>query len=181
MSNERKYRMMGLVMYNLSDIQKGIQFGHAVVEYAEKYFAHPDYNQWSKNDKTFIILNGGTSNRMGYDEYSEYLTADENKFGTMEKHKLELELRGFKHAVFYEPDLNNATSAIVFLVDDRVWDKKNFPDFNFTFKPDGNQLTFVNPEEKELYMAWRNKFSTDEIETNKIIWFREWLSQFRLA
>lgn len=28
-----EYRMYGLVPYNLSPIQQGIQFGHAVVEY----------------------------------------------------------------------------------------------------------------------------------------------------
>src|SRR6187431_1544072 len=61
-----KYRMYGFVPYNLSEIQKGIQFGHAVVEYAQmaRDFAAYDkvYLQWVRDDKTFIILNGGTTN-----------------------------------------------------------------------------------------------------------------------
>jgi len=38
-----EYRMYGLVPYNISEIQKGIQFGHAVVEYAQKHFKDADY------------------------------------------------------------------------------------------------------------------------------------------
>ena len=30
---ELEWRMYGIVPYNISDIQKGIQFGHAVQEY----------------------------------------------------------------------------------------------------------------------------------------------------
>jgi putative transposase len=58
----RTYRMYGLVPYNISPIQQGIQFGHAVVEYGLKYSDTPEYQQWAKYDKTFIILNGGTTN-----------------------------------------------------------------------------------------------------------------------
>jgi len=32
--NKHKQRMYGLVPYNISPIQQGIQFGHAVVEYS---------------------------------------------------------------------------------------------------------------------------------------------------
>ena len=55
--------MYGLVPYNLSPIQQGIQFGHAVVEYALKNDKQPDYQKWAVFDKTFIILNGGTTNK----------------------------------------------------------------------------------------------------------------------
>ena len=34
----RKYRMYGLVPYNISPIQQAIQFGHAVVEYGLAHF-----------------------------------------------------------------------------------------------------------------------------------------------
>ena len=54
---ERTYRLYGFVPYNLSPIQQGIQFGHGVVEYAQKYFKDKTYQQWAKDDKTFIILN----------------------------------------------------------------------------------------------------------------------------
>jgi hypothetical protein len=54
--------MYGLVNYQLSGIQKGIQFGHGVVDYGMKYIESHEYQRWAKNDKTFIILNGGTTN-----------------------------------------------------------------------------------------------------------------------
>ena len=57
MKNKLEYRMYGLVPYNISPIQQGIQFGHAVVEYSiGRYGSHDDYQQWAKEDKTFIIL-----------------------------------------------------------------------------------------------------------------------------
>ena len=55
---DRTYRMMGLVPYNISPIQQGIQFGHAVVEYGLESGNTPEYQKWAKEDKTFIILNG---------------------------------------------------------------------------------------------------------------------------
>ena len=56
-------RMYFLVMYNLSDIQKGIQAGHALVEYVSAHGSDkPDFILFSSFDKTFIVLNGGTSN-----------------------------------------------------------------------------------------------------------------------
>ena len=57
-----KYRMYGFVPYQLSGIQSGIQFGHAVVEYANEFGNTPAYQKWSKFDKTFIVLDGGTTN-----------------------------------------------------------------------------------------------------------------------
>jgi len=59
---KRSYRMYGLVPYNISPIQQGIQFGHAVVEYGISHSNSKEYYQWSRMDKTFIILNGGTTN-----------------------------------------------------------------------------------------------------------------------
>ena len=36
MSDNLELRMYGLVPYNISPIQQGIQFGHAVIEYGQK-------------------------------------------------------------------------------------------------------------------------------------------------
>ena len=44
--------MYGLVPYNLSDIQKGIQFGHAVVEHM----------LWSETDESYAARLGGRKN-----------------------------------------------------------------------------------------------------------------------
>ena len=63
MKNNLELRMYGLVNYQLSGtIHAGIQFGHGVVEYTQKHFRDKDYQEWAKNRKTFIILNGGTTN-----------------------------------------------------------------------------------------------------------------------
>ena len=87
--------MMGLVPYNLSDIQKGIQFGHAVVEYANDHFNDEEYQQWAKNDKTFIILNGGTTNNTRLKE------------GTLNLYLNEAIEHGITVGEFSEPDLGD--------------------------------------------------------------------------
>ena len=114
--NKLEYRMYGLVPYNISPIQQGIQFGHAVVEYSiGRYGSHDDYKKWSKEDKTFIILNGGTTNNNSerYDNMVAY-----------ESSLLEdLEDICIPYATFNEPDLGDQLTAVVFLVDERVWDK----------------------------------------------------------
>ena len=54
-----KQRMYGLVPYNISPIQQGIQFGHAVVEYGLEYgqgHADDPYLQWARNDKTIYHI-----------------------------------------------------------------------------------------------------------------------------
>lgn len=105
-----KYRMYGLVMYNLSDIQKGIQFAHSIEKYIWNFGKEDErYKDYYLNDKTHILLSGGTSNDMK--EHNNFL-------GEI----------GYLHANFYEPDLNDSLSAISFLVDERVWDRENYPD-----------------------------------------------------
>ncbi len=119
MKNNLELRMYGLVPYNISEIQKGIQFGHGVVEYAQKFFKDKDYQEWAKNHKTFIILNGGTTNN-GFAN---------NEQGTMQNHLEVLRKNKIKHSVFFEPDLNNALTSISFLVDERCFNYKKYPSF----------------------------------------------------
>jgi hypothetical protein len=163
-----KYRMYGFVMYNLSDIQKGIQFGHAVVEYTSLYSNTKSYKRWENKDKTFIILNGGSSNRSGYSEYDDNRHSTAN-FGTMEKYGEELKDNKIPFAVFYEPDLNNATSAIVFLVDERVFDRELYPDFI------RNEFA-SNEENDKQYQNWVEKIGGKANE-----FLRGWLPKFKLA
>jgi hypothetical protein len=162
MSN-RTYRMMGLVPYNLSPIQQGIQFGHAVVEYGLENFSGAEYQQWAVNDKTFIILNGGTTN-------TRYVLEDamESHIGSLNNHRQLLFDKGIQFSSFFEPDLGDQLTAVVFLVDDRVFDKKNWPDFN------GEETALT-------YYQWMMKFDENENEVQKIIFLREFLKQFRLA
>jgi len=139
---EYELRMYGLVNYQLSDIQKGIQFGHAVVEYISTYKDDPQCNDWVKNWKTFIILNGGTTNnrlvkRILFGPISIPYTVDEDgchigmaPFGTMNKHSDLLELNGIKIAKFFEPDLGDQLTSIVFIVDERVFNLDKYPDMS---------------------------------------------------
>lgn len=159
----REYRMYGLVPYNLSPIQQGIQFGHAVVEYGLEFFETPEYQEWARRDKTFIILNGGTTN-------------DNNmRLGTLQQNYFELTDRGIKVGEFHEPDLGDQMTAVVFLVDDRVFDKVNWPDYDGPYYAD-----MKTPEATEYY-NWKMKFAETEKEANNIVFLRDFLKNFRLA
>lgn len=159
----REYRMYGLVPYNLSPIQQGIQFGHAVVEYGLDFFNTPEYQEWAKIDKTFIILNGGTTNDSSM------------RLGTLQQNYFELTDRGIKVGEFHEPDLGDQMTAVVFLVDDRVFDKTHWPDYIGPYYIDG-----TTPIEMDYY-EWKMKFAETEKEADQIIFLREFLKRFRLA
>jgi hypothetical protein len=157
----REYRMYGLVPYNLSPIQQGIQFGHAVVEYGLEFFQTPAYQEWARRDKTFIILNGGTTND------------NDMRLGTLQQHYFELTDRGIQVGEFHEPDLGDQMTAVVFLVDDRVFDKKNWPDFSYD--------SYARESEEEQRWNWKMQFTDDEREADRIVFLREFLKQFRFA
>lgn len=178
---ERKFRMYGLVPYNISPIQQAIQYGHAVVEYANDFFSDDDYQAWARRDKTFIILNGGTTN----------LSATYT--GSLNNHLQTLKDNGIKVATFHEPDLGDQLTAVVFLVDDRVWDREAWPDYQMSWEENEKfkQLKRgATPEEIpgilesfESYRIWFNKFSDKYDEAEKIVWLRDFTSprNFKLA
>lgn len=163
--NKRTYRMYGLVPYNLSPIQQGIQFGHAVVEYAQSNFSKGDYQMWAKHDKTFIILNGGTTNARKFDG---------KPIGTLNQHSELLSTKGIENAKFYEPDLGDCLTAVVFIVDDRVFDFEKWPPYSGVHYIDGT------PEVTEFW-NWKMKFAETEEEADRIVWLRTWLRNFKLA
>ena len=107
-----EYRMYGLVPYNISPIQQGIQFGHAVVRYGRSVRGLDPferiYNKYADKDETFIILNGGTTNN------------NPEKLGTLNNHLYNLQFNGVMVQPFYEPDLGDQLTAVCFLVDERV-------------------------------------------------------------
>ena len=189
-------RMYGLVPYNISPIQQGIQFGHAVVEYGQKMkylgehnqLLNTQYNDWADNWKTFIILNGGTSNH-SVNRYSD----TEEFFGSMENNLKSLEDNDVEIGTFYEPDLNDMLSGIVFIVDERVFNKKDYPDFSDwlmsskyaelirTFDTDVNTIAeyiknSTNKEDQKAYKEWVNLVGGD-----KNVFLRDFLKNFRLA
>lgn len=118
-----RQRMYFLVMYNISEIQKGIQAGHAQNEYELLFGDSVEYKQWSRYDKTWMVMNGGTSNIDGRNKYNTEICV-----GSMETNLWTLQQAGVSCAPFYEPDLNNSNSAIAFLADERIWDKELYPD-----------------------------------------------------
>lgn len=163
MKNDRlELRMYGFVPYNLSPLQQGIQFGHAVVEYGLNNFKDRDYQNWVKNHKTFIVLNGSTTNNAP--------KGSTNDVGTMQKHLCELKKNGIKVATFCEPDLNDALTAIVFLVDERGFNKEKYPDF--TLEPYSVPNSMAT---KKAYRNWKNTIG------KKNIFLREFLKPFKLA
>jgi hypothetical protein len=169
-----EYRMYGLVPYNLSPIQQGIQFGHAVVEYQQNTIGLEPmqslYNKWATKDKTFIILNGGTTNR------------DRERLGTLNKHLSEITKMGVKVGIFFEPDLGDQLTAFVFLVDERVFNRTLYPDFQEeklpygVRKPSKKVETELEERNEANYQKWVEKVGGP---TNAFL--REYLKSFRLA
>jgi hypothetical protein len=171
--NKLEYRMYGITPYNISPIQQAIQFGHGVVEYAQKHFKDADYQEWAKNHKTFIVLNGGTTNN-GEDPH-KHVVRDEPYIGTMQLNELELKKNKVKTASFFEPDLNDTLTAVVFLVDERVFNKVKYPDI---FKK-RLVLSFTESEfdfSKKEILEWEKT-----IGGKQNAFLREFLSKMKLA
>ena len=126
MENERlKFRMYFFVPYNISPIQQAIQAGHAALEYALLYGKSQEFLDFASYDKTWIILNGGTTN--------DHLTQDKDGKiiykGTLNQILNDLGKTEINYSFFREPDMNEALTAVCFLADERVWDYEKYPDF----------------------------------------------------
>ncbi len=173
-------RMYYLCMYNISDIQKSIQALHATVEYQLKHGNSKEYLDWAKNHKTVIIYNGGTSNEGSKSVYGEPV-----QLGSMENHFLELKKNKIKCAAFYEPDLNHSLSSIAFLVDERVYNKKDFPDINYS-DFNAEKLTYKDEiyyTSKESFQDGKEQFALKfSKKVGKDVFFlKEFLKKFRFA
>ena len=101
-NNNNGLRMYFFCLRQLSGLDKGIQAGHAALEYANLFRDDTTYNTFVNDHKTFILLNGGGSDDI------------------MDR---EVELREFNipFASFIEPSLNYATSAIAFIVPESIY------------------------------------------------------------
>jgi hypothetical protein len=140
-------------LYQLSGIQKGIQAQHAISRYGQTYGHSPEYQRWINEDETTIILTPG-----GGDQLTDVVLAlVDNKIN---------------YRYFKEVDLYNQLTAVCFLVDERVWDKKKYPDpelsltdmiLNPLLKPN-------EPSELEKMMG-----------TQQNVFLRSYLPQFKLA
>lgn len=110
------------VPYNISPMQKGIQAGHAGWRYARKFSANnPEVWDFVDNHETTIILDGGTTNsRRDFDGVA---------LGTLNQIADSLHENDIPFSYFEEPDLNDALTAVCFLADERVFNRKDYPNF----------------------------------------------------
>lgn len=196
MNDKLELRMYGLVPYNISPIQQAIQFGHAVVEYGQKVKmpqslnkmqinASCIYDDWADNWKTFIILNGGTTNHRSDESGLPY--------GTLNNHVLSLSENRVDFATFNEPDLGDQLTSVVFIVDERVFNRKKYPDFedwvitNYgdLVRTDYYTSSFMLAQEikkseskadKKVYQEWVNLVGGE-----KNVFLRDFLKNFKLA
>lgn len=105
-----KNKMYTFVLRQLSPLDKGIQSAHAVVEYCNKYHNEKNCSDWISQDKTLIVLNGGTS---------EDLKVIKSK----------LEEFDLLYTEFKEPDLENITTAISVCLNEVHWNDEKYPTY----------------------------------------------------
>jgi hypothetical protein len=120
--NNLELRMYGIVIYQLTPIQAGIQFQHATTRYGRLYDTKT-YRDWADNWQTSIVLNGGTTN------------LNPDRLGTINKLYAEIKNLGIDCEAFYEPDLGDQMTAFTLILDERIFDKKKYPDFGLDYDP----------------------------------------------
>jgi hypothetical protein len=190
-----KWRMYFFVPYNISPIQQAIQAGHAALEYACTYGDTKEFKSFIENDKTWIILNGGTTNSktLGLNEETAFTGMRNIPIGTLNQILRDLTLNKIQRTYFVEPDLNDAITAVCFLADERVWDFETHIDFydwlKATVQPSTKYITDMqNPEIKhytpeqfkqyfpDMYTRWaetvlggeKNEFLRNLIRNKKL-------------
>jgi len=119
--------MYFFVPYQLTGIQQGIQCGHAALEYANRYHDSELFQDFVKNHKTWVILNGGTTNH-GY-AHANKGSLDEI-YTSIIVYNVEARLDDkIDVEKFCEPDLNDALTAVCFICDEQVFNRDLYPDF----------------------------------------------------
>jgi len=121
MEKNLELRMYFFTIYQLTGIQAGIQCGHASLEYANKYYDAGFFQEFVKEHKTWIILNGGTTN--------DQRDFDGIPAGTLNQIGDQLHENDIPFSFFHEPDLNDALTSLCFICDERVFNHKDYPDF----------------------------------------------------
>ena len=154
--------MYCFVPYQLTGIQKGIQALHAVVEYAKLFGRTNEYYDWCDNWKTVIILDGGTT---GDDKEIQYGTLNNIRDILVE---LEIPIGWFR-----EPDLNNTLTAVCFICDEQVFNKKHYPDWEDEVVSIGSPTDY---ERANTFSEW-----LDLVGGWRIYMIRDLLSDKRLA
>jgi len=124
MKNEKvlDMRMYFFTVSSLKGISQGIMCGHASLRYARLFAAeNPEVWDFVDNHETWIILNGGTMN--------EQRDFEGVAAGSMNQIADDLQKNDIRFSYFLEPDLNMGLSALCFLCNEQVFNRKDFPDF----------------------------------------------------
>ena len=121
-NNNMELRMYFFVPYNLSPIQQGIQAGHAAQQYDLNFRDNFQTIDFISNHKTWIILNGGTTNESEESPGTMQMIMDEILVFN-EHHGRDINL-----AWFHEPDLNDAMTAFCFVCEEPVFNYEDYPD-----------------------------------------------------
>lgn len=149
---ELELRMYFFVPYNISPIQQAIQAGHAALEYARIFSNEDMYKDFVDNWKTWIILNGGTTNNG-----TEYANGAFTQRGTMQDIFDTLVSKRIKFSIFKEPDLNNAMTAICFICDERTFNTEKYPyweEYSQDYYKDCDSVTDMDID--DLRKEWIN-------------------------
>ena len=163
-----EYRMYFFVPYNISDKQMGIQAGHSLGEYALKYGRfNPVHLVWDflEHWKTWIMLNGGTTN-----SNRDFTMVSAGSLNQIADELVENEI---EMAYFIEPDLNDALSSVCFICDERVFNKKDYPEFVdwlFDVKMYKAAADATPPENKALL----RRMDVETLESSFPEYFVEW-------
>jgi hypothetical protein len=102
--------------------------------------------------------------------------------GTLNKHLLALQEAKIVIQSFCEPDLGDQLTALVFLVDERVFYKTLYPDFTpetlpwSRNKPSEKQIYELEVKNNENYKHW-----VEKIGGEKNAFLREYLKPLKLA
>jgi len=177
MKNSLKKRMYFLVVSSLCGISKGIMCGHAALRYARTY-ADKDNSVWDfvDNHETWIILNGGTTNKTQIPETGLYEGSMDNYLGELCAFIVDNPNDKIDFEYFFEPNLNNALTAICLIVDERVFNREEYPDFYDWVK---EQEVFVRADDTKNWKILEDKF---EEEIGKDIFFlKKLLNNKKLA
>lgn len=172
-------RMFTLVPYNIMGIQKGIQHEHSVTQFLVDHVIDADVPderamRWARSHKTVIVKNGGTSNEGHEVKHIEGHVWYE---GTMQQAREKLRNMGINFSEFYEPDLNSMLTGLSLIADERVFDKRKYPDFDF-------ETIIADPTRKltdEEFMEQRYQKWVEDLGGEINVELRTFLFSYRLA
>jgi hypothetical protein len=152
--------MYGIVANNINSTQKGVNFSKCAIKYCLEHGGSDFFINWSERDIGTILLDGGTTNFRRFD--GKYI-------GSINRHLEEINRIGIKNSTYCDKNLGDQLTAIVFLVDERVWNFKKYPDYEGPWSDDG-KTPFDIP-----YKHWLSKFGED---SDKVFSMRNFLKKF---